>query len=165
MLIAVLAGLRADELIRTNIGDIRPTEEGGVVQLRGKGNEDRRIPVERPLIASLRRTSIAVCRASRAAPNGDMSPAGLLPGPPLPRSSSAATVIASPAAHCGPRVLRAFKKAGVDSQRARGVLVHGFRHTFATELANENVSVYALMKVLGHDSMATSQRYVDGAGT
>lgn len=65
------------------------------------------------------------------------------------------------AAHC----LREFKKAGVDSQRARGVLVHGFRHTFATELANENISVYALMKLLGHDSMATSQRYVDGAGT
>lgn len=37
--------------------------------------------------------------------------------------------------------------------------------TFATELANGNVSVYALMKLLGHESMATSQRYVDGAGT
>lgn len=38
------------------------------------------------------------------------------------------------------------------------------RHTFATELANANVSVYTLMKLLGHESMATSQRYVDGAG-
>jgi hypothetical protein len=36
--------------------------------------------------------------------------------------------------------------------------------TFATELANANVSVYALMKLLGHESMITSQRYVDGAG-
>jgi Phage integrase family len=44
-------------------------------------------------------------------------------------------------------------------------LVHGFRHTFAAELANGNVSVYALMKLLGHESMVTSQRYVDGAGT
>jgi hypothetical protein len=44
-------------------------------------------------------------------------------------------------------------------------LVHGLRHTFATELANGNVSVYALMKLLGHESMVTSQRYVDGAGT
>jgi len=62
------------------------------------------------------------------------------------------------------RVLRAFNKAGLNSQRTRGVLVHGFRHTFATELANRNVSVYALMKLLGHESMMTSQRYVD-AGT
>ena len=38
-------------------------------------------------------------------------------------------------------------------------------HTFATELANGNVSVYALMKLLGHASMVTSQRYVDGAWT
>lgn len=44
-------------------------------------------------------------------------------------------------------------------------LVHGLRHTFATELTNANVSVYALMKLLGHESMVTSKRYVDGAGT
>ena len=35
--------------------------------------------------------------------------------------------------------------------------------TFATELANADVSVYTLMKLLGHESMATSQRYVAGA--
>lgn len=63
------------------------------------------------------------------------------------------------------RVLRAFKNARLDSQRARGDLLHGFRRGFATELANANTSVYALMKLLGHESMVTSQRYVDGAGT
>jgi integrase/recombinase XerC len=46
-----------------------------------------------------------------------------------------------------------------------GALVHGLRHTYATELANADVSVYTLMKLLGHESMATSQRYVAGAGT
>jgi integrase/recombinase XerC len=46
-----------------------------------------------------------------------------------------------------------------------GVLIHGLRHTFATGLANENVCFYTLMKLLGHESMVTSQRYVDGAGT
>jgi integrase/recombinase XerC len=61
------------------------------------------------------------------------------------------------------RVLRAFKKAGLDGQRARGTLVHGLRHTYATELANADVSVYTLMKL--HESMTTSQRYVSGAGT
>ena len=30
----------------------------------------------------------------------------------------------------------------------------------ATELANADVSVYTLMKLLGHESMVTSQRYV-----
>ena len=61
------------------------------------------------------------------------------------------------------RVLRAFRRAGIDADRARGALVHGLRHTFATELANAGVSVYSLMKLLGHESMATSQRYVTAA--
>jgi integrase len=44
--------------------------------------------------------------------------------------------------------------------------VHGLRHTFATDLANANVSVsvYELRTLLGHESLATSQRYVVGAG-
>jgi hypothetical protein len=53
---------------------------------------------------------------------------------------------------------------GADGERiTRGALVHGLRHTFATELANADVSVYTLMRLLGHESMATSQRYVAGA--
>ena len=51
------------------------------------------------------------------------------------------------------------------ADRARGALVQGLRHTFATELANADVSVYTLMKLLGHESMVTSQRYVTAAGT
>ena len=59
---------------------------------------------------------------------------------------------------------RAFKLAGPDAQPIPGALVHGFRHTYATELANAEVSVYTLMKLLGHESMSTSQRYVTAAG-
>jgi integrase len=54
------------------------------------------------------------------------------------------------------RVLRTFRRAGIDASCARGAFVHGLRHTFATELANSEVSVYTLMKRLGHESMVTS---------
>ena len=37
--------------------------------------------------------------------------------------------------------------------------------SFATELANADVTVYTLMKLLGHESMVTSQRYITAAGT
>jgi site-specific recombinase XerC len=37
VLTAVLAGLRADELVRADIRDIRPTDEGGMVHVQGKG--------------------------------------------------------------------------------------------------------------------------------
>jgi site-specific recombinase XerD len=36
--------------------------------------------------------------------------------------------------------------------------------TYATELASSDVSVYTLMKLLGHESMTTSQRYVSAPG-
>lgn len=52
----------------------------------------------------------------------------------------------------------------VDSERQRGVLVHGLRHTFATDLTNASVNVYELKTLLGHELLATSQRYIDGAG-
>jgi integrase len=53
VLTAVLAGLRADELVRADVGHIRLTGEGGVIHVHGKGNKDRRIPVERALIHEL----------------------------------------------------------------------------------------------------------------
>jgi hypothetical protein len=37
------------------------------------------------------------------------------------------------------RALRAFRRAGVNAERARWALVYGLRHTYATELANANV--------------------------
>jgi integrase len=44
------ASLRADELLRANIGDLRRTADGAVLQVRGKGDKDRRIPVEAVLV-------------------------------------------------------------------------------------------------------------------
>lgn len=165
VLTAVLAGLRADELVRADVGDIRPTNEGGVVHAHGKGNKDRRIPVEQPLIHELE--TYLDSRATRfpGSTKRRLTQGGLAPWPatcPLFVGSDGHRITRGALQY---RVLRAFKKAGLDSQRARGVLVHGFRHSYATELANANTSVYALMKLLGHESMVTSQRYVDGAGT
>ena len=62
------------------------------------------------------------------------------------------------------RIKRAFKRAGPDAQTVPGALIHGLRHTYATELASSDVSVYTPMKLLGQESMTTSQRYVTAAG-
>ncbi|MGE2817957.1 tyrosine-type recombinase/integrase [Mycobacterium heidelbergense] len=164
VLTAVLTGLRADELVRADIGDIRPADGGGVIHVHGKGNKDRRIPIEHALIRELE--AYLGSRAARfpGTTKRRFTGTGLAAWPataPLFVGSDGERMTRGTLQY---RVLRAFKKAGLNSQRAAGVLVHGFRHTFATELANGNVSVYALMKLLGHDSMVTSQRYVDGAG-
>jgi site-specific recombinase XerD len=133
--------------------------------VHGKGNKDRRIPVEQTLIDVLEEyLQSRATRFPRQLKRGRVV-GGLAAWPapaPLFVGSDGERITRGTLQY---RVLRAFRRAGLDSQRSPGVLVHGLRHTFATELANENVSVYTLMKLLGHESMVTSQRYVDGAGT
>jgi site-specific recombinase XerD len=163
MLTGLLAGLRADELRRADVGDIRRSTEGGaVLHVRGKGSKDRAVPIEAELLSVIE--DYLDSRAGRL---------------PATLTSSAGTGLSRWAANAPlfvgrdgqritrgtiqSRVRRAFRRAGPDAQPVRGALVHGLRHTYATELANSEVSVYTLMKLLGHESMATSQRYVAGA--
>ncbi|KGI65999.1 recombinase [Mycolicibacterium rufum] len=162
---SLLAGLRAEELLNANVGDIRRTDDGGVLHVRGKGNKDRRIPVARDLINLiddyLQTRSIRFPQVRRRE-FGNAAQQRFSPNAPLFVGADGERITRGTLQY---RLLRAFKKAGINGERASGALVHGLRHTFATELANANVSVYTLMKLLGHESMVTSQRYVDGAGT
>ena len=164
VLTALLAGLRADELVRANIGDLRVTDDGAVIHVRGKGGKDRRVPIEPALVDVLERyldsraTRFPAAAKRRSSPGGGQTAwptaAPLFVGPDGDRITRGTLQY---------RVLRAFRRAGIDADRARGALVHGLRHT--TELANADVSVYTLIKLLGHESMVTSQRYVSAAGT
>lgn len=162
---SLLAGLRADELLNANVGDIRRTDTGGVLHVRGKGNKDRRIPIGPELLRVL--DDYLMTRASRfpqtrRRSSNSAAHDSFPPTAPLFVGADTERITRGTLQY---RILRAFKKAGINSERPHGVLVHGLRHTFATELANADVSVYTLMKLMGHESMVTSQRYVDGAGT
>lgn len=168
ILTALLAGLRADELRQINVGDIRTTDDGAaVIHVKGKGGKERSVPIEAGLLSVIEayldsrtirfpdaekrraaRTTTALARWPTRSPlfvgrDGQRITRGTLQS----------------------RIKRAFKRAGPEIQAVPGALVHGFRHTYATELASSDVSVYTLMKLLGHESMTTSQRYVTAAGT
>jgi integrase/recombinase XerC len=166
ILTALLAGLRADELLRANVGDLRRSDEGAVIHVRGKGVKDRRVPIEAPLVEVVEHYLVSRAIRFPATARKRSSPAGGLaawaPAAPLFVGADGNRISRGTLQY---RVLRAFRSAGIDSDRARGALVHGLRHTFATELANSEVSVYTLMTLLGHESMVTSQRYVTAAGT
>ncbi|MEW5811623.1 MAG: tyrosine-type recombinase/integrase [Actinomycetota bacterium] len=162
---SLLAGLRAEELLNANVGDIRRTDDGAVLHVRGKGNKDRRLPIGPELLHVLDdylRTRANRFPQTRRRASSTKGPIGFSPTAPLFVGADGERITRGTLQY---RILRAFKKAGINGERAAGALVHGLRHTFATELANANVSVYALMKLMGHESMVTSQRYVDGAGT
>ena len=163
ILTGLLAGLRADELRMADVGDIRTGTDGGaVLHVRGKGSKDRAVPIEAELLSVIE--DYLDSRASRLPATLKSST-----GKGLSRWPANAPLFVGRHGQritrgtIQSRVRRAFRRAGPDAQPVRGALVHGLRHTYATELANSEVSVYALMKLLGHESMATSQRYVAGA--
>jgi integrase/recombinase XerC len=52
ILIALLAGLRADELRQADVGDIRTTDDGAaVIYVKGKGGKERSVPTEAELLS------------------------------------------------------------------------------------------------------------------
>ncbi|MCA4753703.1 tyrosine-type recombinase/integrase [Mycolicibacterium fortuitum] len=168
ILTSLLAGLRADELRQVDIGDVRTGGDGaGTIHVQGKGGKDRVVPVEADLVRVIE--AYLDSRALRfphvVKRQADPAVSGLTRWP-----SRSALFVGRDGERITrgtvqSRIKRAFKLAGPDAQPVPGAMVHGLRHTFATELASANVSVYTLMKLLGHESMTTSQRYVTAAGT
>ena len=120
-----------------------------LLQVRGKGDKDRRIPVDAVLVDVLERNLdsrkiLFPTSTRRCSPTGGL--AGWPADAPLFVGGDGQRVTRGTLQY---RVLRAFRQAGIDGTRAKGALLHGFRHTFATELANADVSVYVLMNLPG----------------
>jgi integrase len=149
--------------LRANVGDIRRKIDGAVVHVRGKGGKVRRIPVESALVEALEEY-LDSCAMRFPAAVRQRSPAGGLaawaPAAPLFVGVDGGRISRGTLQY---RVLKTFRRAGIDADRAPGALVHGLRHTFTS--SNGDVNVYTLMKLLGHESLTTSQRYVTAAGT
>lgn len=163
----ILTGLRAGQFRQANVRDIRTTQDGAaIIHAKGKGGKDRSVPIEAMLLGV--NETYLDSRAVRFPPRPSAIPT--LPsqvshdGLRYRRSSSVAMASESPGTPQS-RIKRAFKRASPDAQPVPGALVHGLRHTFATELAGSDVSVYTLMKLLGHESTATWQRNITAAGT
>jgi integrase/recombinase XerC len=167
ILTGLLAGLRAEELQRADVGDIRTTDDGAaLIHVKGKGGKERSVPIEAELLclieAYLASRAIRFPGTGKRNTNAAASPLSQWPaGSALFVGRDGERITRGTLQS---RIKRAFKRAGPDAQPVPGALVHGLRHTYATELASSDVSVYTLMKLLGHESMTTSQRYVSAAG-
>jgi integrase/recombinase XerC len=132
------SGLRVSELTGLCWRDI--DEELGMVMVRsGKGNKDRLVPIGEPAQDAL--------KAWRAAMPVAWSPEGpvvtnLRGGRLTPRSVQ--NIIA-----------RRLITAGLENP----ITPHGLRHCFATHLLNAGADLRSIQEMLGHSSLATTQRY------
>jgi integrase/recombinase XerC len=132
------AGLRVSELTGLCWRDI--DEELGMVIVRaGKGNKDRVVPLGEPALEALQSWRAATPAAS----SPDAPVITNLRGRRLtPRSVQK-------------MLARRLLAAGVDG----ALTPHGLRHCFATHMLNAGSDLRSIQEMLGHASLATTQRY------
>lgn len=146
----LLTGLRLSELLGLDLGSIDGRAGERRLQVRGKGAKERFVPIEEPLELVLERYL-----ASRRArfPTQHLSPHSPLfvdrRGERLRRGGAQYLVRAC------------YRAAGIGSRVPQGALVHALRHTFGTRLAQDGASATEIQRLLGHESLNTSQAYID----
>ena len=129
LVLAGAAGLRRGEIVRVNIADLSDDGDAPFLLVRAKGGHDRLIPVTAE-IAGLIRTRCAADRDGWAFPSRDG-------GHIRPRWASKLAA----------RVL------------PPGWSLHSLRHRFATTAYSADRDLLAVQRLLGHSSVATTQRY------
>lgn len=136
-------GARVSELVGMNVDDVSWTE--GMVHLRGKGRKERIVPIGNVALDAMRayRDSLRPSAFSHQ------------------RSAKRAVPVFHN--HRGTR-LTARSVARIVAKYSRRlpggpVNPHALRHSFATHLLDEGADLRAIQEMLGHASLATTQRY------
>lgn len=142
-------GLRLSELLGLTLLSLDGPEGDRVIGVRGKGNKERTVPLEPEvetilvdyLESRLRRFPGRIGRESALFVDNK--------GEPMKRGGLQYLIE------------QLYREAGIRTSVPAGALVHALRHTFATSLARNGATGIELQRLLGHESLATTQRYVD----
>ncbi len=131
-------GMRVREALGILVRDIDLAPGAETIVIRGKGDRVRAVP----LVPGLRSLELLREHLDRAAPGQTFlfpSPAG--PGAPLTYEEA-----------------RAFWRA-MQKKTGTAYRIHQLRHSCATHLLNNGVSLDAIQKLLGHKKLSTTCRY------
>ncbi|HTJ08078.1 MAG TPA: tyrosine recombinase XerC [Candidatus Binataceae bacterium] len=132
------SGLRVSELVGLDWRDV--DDEVGMVLVRsGKGNKDRMVPIGEPAIDAL--------KAWRRA----MPKAWELDGPVITNLRGGRLTTRAVENVLARRIVAAGLGASITP--------HGLRHCFATHMLNSGADLRSIQEMLGHASLATTQRY------
>jgi len=147
---ALLTGLRLSELLNLDLGSIDGREGERRLKVTGKGSKVRFVPIEAPL-----ETVITHYLSTRKAhhPKGKLGPSS-----PLFVDTHGERLRRGGAQYL---VRQSYRWAGVGARVPKGALVHALRHTMATRLAEDGASASEIQHILGHESLNTSQTYID----
>jgi integrase/recombinase XerC len=134
-------GLRNSELVGVELDDIE--DANGVILVRGKGKKQRYVPLEGAAAEALvayRGARLKVLKATRK--NTRRLFINLWGGPLTTRS-----------------VGRIVKKIAVSRGLPPDIHPHTLRHAFGTHMLTEGADLRAIQELLGHERLATTQKY------
>jgi integrase/recombinase XerC len=134
-------GIRNSELTGINLDDIRFSAEA--ILIRGKGKKERYVPFGDSVKAAL--TAYLPERQTVVSPSGSRSAALL-----INRRGGRLTTRS---------VGRIVKKIAVAKGLSPDVHPHTLRHAFGTHMLEEGADLRAIQELLGHERLATTQRY------
>jgi integrase/recombinase XerC len=134
-------GIRNSELVGINVDDIRLRTEA--ILIRGKGKKERYVP-----FGGSAKTALAAYLPARRAMLAET------------RKNSTALLIN----HRGGRLTtrsvgRIIKEIAVAKGLSPDVHPHTLRHAFGTHMLEEGADLRAIQELLGHERLATTQRY------
>jgi len=136
---AYACGLRISELVELQVTDIDSARM--VVNVRqGKGAKDRQVPLSARLLSELR----SWWRRHQTKP-------WLFPGSTEPTRSGPQSATS---------VQRLCQRVVARTKLRKKATMHTLRHSYATHLLEAGVDVVTLQKLLGHNSLATTARYL-----
>jgi site-specific recombinase XerD len=145
------AGLRVAEVSALDVADLIYVAGGPTVYVRrGKGRRDRTVPIGRDL-ARLVRSYLAETGRRQGVKGPLLLVQDRGAGSRRGGGRLSARSIGNMLGHLAER-------AGLGAQ---GISPHALRHTFAIRALRGGANVVAVSKLLGHASIATTQRYVD----
>jgi len=145
--LAYASGLRAEELIKLDVGSVDFDAEE--VRVEGKGSKTRIVPTGE---AALRAISDYVQRGRPALDAGAGGREGFAPPSALFLSKTGRRLSTSDVR----RRLRGWARQAAVSGK---VHPHALRHSFATHLLDGGADLRAIQELLGHSSVSTTQIY------
>ncbi len=143
--LAYASGLRLAELRNTRLEQLHL--EAGFINVIGKGNKERVVPLGRKAVAAINRY-LAAGRPGLVTPR---SPANLF-------LTSRGTPFA--ASTLWLRIKKRVQRAGI----ARNITPHMLRHSFATHLLEHGADLRVIQELLGHASITTTEIYTHVTG-